>query len=44
MVRLVDLERVYFAERPYAAGILEGIDHYDFYGECRLPDEPTEET
>jgi sucrose-phosphate synthase len=41
---LVDLERVYFAERPYAAGILEAIEHYDFYRECRVPpDQATEE-
>jgi sucrose-phosphate synthase len=35
--QLVDLERIYLAERPYAAGVLEAIDHYDFYGECRIP-------
>jgi len=27
---LGDTEHVYFAERPYASGILEAVDHYDF--------------
>lgn len=30
-------ERIYFAKKSYAAGILEAIEHYDFYGECRDP-------
>jgi len=34
---LVDLDRVYFARQPYAAGILEAIDHYDFYSSCTVP-------
>ena len=34
---LVDLDRVYFAERPYAAGILEAIEHYNFFRSCREP-------
>ncbi len=33
-------ERVYFAEGAFAAGILEGIDHYDFFGH---PGDPEEE-
>ncbi len=36
--QLADLERVYFAERPYAFGILEAIDHYDFFSTCRVPE------
>jgi sucrose-phosphate synthase len=36
--QLTDIERIYFAQEPYAKGILEAIDHYDFYGECRLPE------
>ena len=32
--QLEDLERIYFAGRPYAFGILEAIDHYDFFGNC----------
>ena len=31
--------RVYFAAAQYAWGILEGIDHYDFFGEITLPAE-----
>ena len=27
---LGDMEHVYFAERPYAWGILEALEHYDF--------------
>lgn len=36
--QLADLERIYFAERPHALGILEAIDHYDFFRACRVPD------
>ena len=39
---LVDTDSIYFARASYARGILEAIDHYDFYGECRVPD-PVEE-
>ncbi|MDD2738400.1 MAG: HAD family hydrolase, partial [Methylomonas lenta] len=28
---LMDNEHVYFAERSHAWGILEAIDHYDFF-------------
>jgi len=35
--QLVDVDRVYFAKEPHARGILEAIEHYDFYGECRIP-------
>ena len=35
--QLEDLESIYFAGRPYALGILEAIDHYDFFGSCMLP-------
>jgi sucrose-phosphate synthase len=34
-----DAARIYFAERPYADGILEAIDYYDFYGRCGVPEE-----
>ena len=37
--QLVDVDRIYFSERPFAEGILEAFDHYDFFGECRVPDE-----
>lgn len=31
--------RVYFAEGEYARGVLEGIDHYDFFGNITIPEE-----
>jgi len=36
--RLVDVERIYFAKRPFAAGIMEAIQHYEFLRSCRVPD------
>jgi sucrose-phosphate synthase len=38
--QLADMERIYFAERPYAFGVLEAIDHYDFFRTCRVPEAP----
>lgn len=38
---LMEQEGIYFAGQPYAAGILEAIDHYDFFDSCRIP--PTRE-
>ena len=35
--QLVDQERVYFASKPHAFGILEAIDHYDFFNACDVP-------
>jgi len=35
--QLVDLDGIYFSTRSHAAGILEAIDHYDFYGACCAP-------
>jgi sucrose-phosphate synthase len=37
--QLADVERIYFAKRGSAAGILEAIDHYDFFGDCRAPED-----
>jgi sucrose-phosphate synthase len=34
--QLADVERIYFAKQPFAAGILEAIDHYDFFGQIRV--------
>ena len=34
---LVDIENIYFAGQPCAAGILEAIEHYNFLGNCELP-------
>jgi sucrose-phosphate synthase len=36
---LVDLDRVYFAQSPFAGGIVEAIDHYDFYSSCTVPED-----
>lgn len=36
---LTDTERVYYANRSHARGILEAIDRFDFFGACRLPEE-----
>jgi sucrose-phosphate synthase len=35
---LKDVEPIFFATRPRAGGILEAIDHYDFFGACRPPE------
>ncbi|MCW8840434.1 MAG: HAD-IIB family hydrolase [Gammaproteobacteria bacterium] len=35
---LVGEPRIYFAEGEYATGILEGTDHYDFFGEVSTCD------
>jgi len=32
-------DRIFFAKRPFAGGILEAIDHYDFFGACRAPED-----
>ncbi|MDF1582556.1 MAG: HAD-IIB family hydrolase [Methyloprofundus sp.] len=37
--QLVDVERIYFAEKPFAAGILEALDYYDFFNTCKDPKE-----
>lgn len=34
---LTDAGRIHFARSAYARGILEAIEHYDFYGRCGLP-------
>lgn len=37
--QLTDLERIYFAKHSYEEGIIEAIEHYDFFGACRPPQE-----
>lgn len=37
--QLVDIERIYFARKPYEEGILEALEHYDFFNTCRPPAE-----
>jgi sucrose-phosphate synthase len=39
LARLKGRERVYFAARPYAWGILEGMEYYDFLGDIVIPGE-----
>jgi sucrose-phosphate synthase len=34
-----DRPRVYFAEKEHAWGVLEGIEHYDFFDRIRIPEE-----
>jgi sucrose-phosphate synthase len=31
--------RIYFAEGNHAWGVIEGMDHYDFLGHIRVPEE-----
>jgi len=31
---LVNIEDIYYADRPFAAGILQAIEHYDFFLNC----------
>jgi sucrose-phosphate synthase len=40
---LRDQPRIYFAEGDYATGVLEGIDHYDFFGEVSTCDNHDDE-
>jgi len=37
--QLVDVERIYFATKPFAAGILEALEYYDFFDSCQDPNE-----
>ena len=37
--QLVDQERIYFAGQDHALGILEAIEHYDFFHACTVPEE-----
>ncbi|MDH5217543.1 MAG: HAD-IIB family hydrolase [Gammaproteobacteria bacterium] len=39
--QLVDIERVYFASKPFASGILESLEYYDFFNQCIDPKEKT---
>ena len=35
--QLTETERIYFSDRSHAGGILEALDHYDFFDSCMLP-------
>lgn len=37
--KLIDTDRIYFAGQPYASGIMEALEHYDFFKSCRVPNE-----
>lgn len=37
--QLLDVERVYFSNKPNAAGILEALEFYDFFNSCKDPRE-----
>lgn len=36
---LAETDRIYYADQPGAAGILEAIEHYDFFRSCNVPRE-----
>ena len=36
--QLVDQERIYFAGQNHALGIMEAIEYYDFFSECKVPE------
>lgn len=33
--QLIDFEQIYFANKPYAEGILEALEHYDFFNKTK---------
>ncbi|MCP5406971.1 MAG: HAD-IIB family hydrolase [Chromatiaceae bacterium] len=37
--QLEDVERIYFAKADGAAGILEALNYYDFFQNCRMPEQ-----
>lgn len=41
--RLRNRPRIYFAEAPHAAGILEGIEYYNFLNQITIPNDRIEE-
>lgn len=36
---LVDTERIYYARQSHALGILEAIEHFDFFSSCSVPED-----
>lgn len=40
--RLRGRPRIYFARAHYARGVLEGLQHYDFLGQVRIPEDENE--
>jgi sucrose-phosphate synthase len=41
--QLTDTDSIYFADQPFAAGILEAIEHYRFFDACRVPLQPEDD-
>ena len=39
LTRLVDVERIYFANKPFAEGILEALDYYEFFNNGKASNE-----
>lgn len=37
--QLDDVDRIYFAGQSHASGILEALEHYDFFDACKVPDD-----
>ncbi len=33
---LTDIESIYYADKPFASGILQAIEHYDFFRDCKV--------
>lgn len=40
--QLEDIERIYFAQAEGAGGIIEALEHYDFFRSCHIPLEANE--
>ena len=38
LLTLPSRDRIYFAKLPYAAGLIEAVEHYDFFGERQVSD------
>jgi len=36
--QLVEVDRIFFSEEHHAAGLIDAIEHYDFFGSCRAPE------
>jgi sucrose-phosphate synthase len=35
---LSDIEKIYYAGKPFASGIMEAIEHYNFLEACEVPE------
>lgn len=41
--QLSDIDRIYFAKKPFEEGILEALEYYDFFDTCISPEERSKE-